>query len=175
MSGQYRPPSLRWSQLTTFSGTILSTTRFGALASAPGWTGDALACAPARDSNAALTLVSSSRMSQVSPDHHAPQFGVLVAGLDHQRHLGIPADVDDLLRLPVRGHVECAVPREVVHGHDMGEAVLVDGGQGGLLALPEERGLLVGAQPDLLSSVGRHSYPSPLMRASARAAVNLFR
>src|SRR5438270_11884210 len=35
-SGQYRPPSLRWSQLTTFSGTILSTTRLGALASAPG-------------------------------------------------------------------------------------------------------------------------------------------
>jgi len=48
---------LRWSQLTTFSGTILSTTRFGALASAPGWTGDALACAPARAANTALTLV----------------------------------------------------------------------------------------------------------------------
>src|SRR5438270_701541 len=28
-------------------------------------------------------------------DHHAPQFGVLVAGLDHQRHPGIAADVDD--------------------------------------------------------------------------------
>src|SRR5262245_32105834 len=42
LAGQYRPPSLRWSQLTTFSGTILSTTRFGALASALGWTGDAL-------------------------------------------------------------------------------------------------------------------------------------
>jgi hypothetical protein len=38
--------------------------RFGALASAPGWTGDALACVPARASNAALTLVSSSRISQ---------------------------------------------------------------------------------------------------------------
>src|SRR5436190_3944067 len=62
--GQYRPPSLRWSQLTTFSGTILSTTRFGALASAPGWTGDAFACAPVRPSNAALTLASSSRISQ---------------------------------------------------------------------------------------------------------------
>src|SRR5205814_4678669 len=33
-------------------------------------------------------------------DHHAPQLSVLVAGLDHQRHLGIAADVDDLLRLP---------------------------------------------------------------------------
>src|SRR5712691_7084407 len=106
------------------------------------------------------------------PDHHAPKFGVLVAGLDHQRHLRIPADVDDFLRLPVRGHVECAVPREVVHGHDMGEAVLVDGGQGRFLAFPEERGLLVGAQPDLLSSVGRHSCPSPLTRASARTAGN---
>src|SRR6185295_5929211 len=30
------------------------------------------------------------------PDHHAPQLGVFVAGLDHQRHLGIAADVDDL-------------------------------------------------------------------------------
>src|SRR6202035_2077643 len=98
--------------------------------------------------------------------------GVLVAGLDHQRHLGIPADVDDFLRLPVRGHVECTVPRVVVHGHDMREAVLVDGGQGGLLAFPEERDLLVGAQPDLLSSVGRHSCLSPLTRASARTAVN---
>jgi hypothetical protein len=38
----------------------------------------------------------------------------------------------------------------------MGEAVLVDGGQGGFLAFPEERSLLVGAQPDLLPSVGRH-------------------
>ena len=63
-AGQYRPPSLRWSQLTTFSGTILSTTRFGALANAPGWTGAPLACVPARASNASLTLVSSSRTSQ---------------------------------------------------------------------------------------------------------------
>src|SRR5207245_11263171 len=55
--GQYRPPSLRWSQLTPFSGTLLSTTRFGALASAPGWTGDAFACAPVRPSDAALTQI----------------------------------------------------------------------------------------------------------------------
>jgi hypothetical protein len=61
---QYRPPSLRWSQLTTFSGMILSTTRFGALACAPGWIGDGLACAAARPSNASLTLASSSRISQ---------------------------------------------------------------------------------------------------------------
>src|SRR4029453_3714157 len=63
-ASQYRPPSLRWSQLTTFSGATLSTTRFGPLAPAPGWPGAALACAPARASNAALTLTSSSRISQ---------------------------------------------------------------------------------------------------------------
>src|SRR4030095_2735207 len=63
-ASQYRPPSLRWAQLPTFSRATLSTTRFGALATAPGWTGDALACAPARASNAALTLTSSSRISQ---------------------------------------------------------------------------------------------------------------
>jgi hypothetical protein len=151
---------LLWSQLTTFSGTILSTTRFGALASAPGWTGDALAWASARAANAALTLVLGDLTAP--PDHHAPQLAVLVAGLDHQRHLGVAADVDDLLRLAVRGHVEGAVSREVVHGHDMREAVLVDGGRGGFLAFPEERGLLVGAQPDLLPSVGRHSWHAAL-------------
>src|SRR5438552_29579 len=64
LTRQYSPPSLRWSQLTTLSGMILSTTRFGALACAPGWTGDGLACAAARPSNAALTLASSSRISQ---------------------------------------------------------------------------------------------------------------
>ena len=49
----------------------------------------------------------------------------------------------------------------------MGEAVLVDGGQGGFLAFPEERGLLVGAQLDLLPSVGRHDqWPSALRRSS---------
>src|SRR5262249_38118944 len=96
------------------------------------------------------------------PDHHTPQLRVVVAGLDHQRHSGIAPDVDDLLRLAVRGHVERALPREVVHGDDVGEAVLVDGGQGGFLMLPKERGLLVGAQPDLLPSIGCHSCPSPL-------------
>src|SRR4029434_9130136 len=39
-------------------------------------------------------------------DHHAPELGVLVAGLDHQRHSRIATDVDDLLRLPVRRHVD---------------------------------------------------------------------
>src|SRR5262249_61594216 len=53
---QYRPPSLRWSQLTTFFGTVLSTTRLGALASAPGCTGAAFACAPARAAQAASML-----------------------------------------------------------------------------------------------------------------------
>src|SRR5215469_13904580 len=57
---QYRPPSLRWSQLTTFSGSILSTPRAGALCRALGSTADALSCAPARASNAARTLASSS-------------------------------------------------------------------------------------------------------------------
>src|SRR5262249_24285272 len=67
-----------------------------------------------------------------------------------------------VLRLHVRGHVERAVQREVVHGHDMGESVLVDGGQGGYLAFPEELGLLVGAQLDLVPSVGRHCPLTPI-------------
>src|SRR4030095_1795494 len=40
-------------------------------------------------------------------DHHAPQLGVLVAGLHHQRHPGITAGVEDLLRLTVR--VQCGL------------------------------------------------------------------
>src|SRR5262249_10586844 len=38
-------PTLRWSQLTTFSGTILSTTRLGALAAAPGFADAGFDCA----------------------------------------------------------------------------------------------------------------------------------
>src|SRR4029453_3074316 len=46
VADQYPPPSLRWSQLTTFSGVTLSTTRFGALAPPPGWARAAFPFAP---------------------------------------------------------------------------------------------------------------------------------
>jgi hypothetical protein len=47
----------------TVRETILSTTRFGALATAPGWGSDGFACASARDSNATFTASKSSRIS----------------------------------------------------------------------------------------------------------------
>src|SRR5262249_15285248 len=101
----------------------------------------------------------------VAANHHATQLGVGVTALHHQRHLGVALHVDDLLRLPVRGHVEGAVASEIVHRHDVGEAVLVDGGEGSLLALPEELSLLVRTQLDLLPSA-RHSRTPPLDLAS---------
>src|SRR5262249_53576902 len=52
-------------------------------------------------------------------DHDAAQLAVLVTGFDHHRHLGIAANVDDLLSLAVRGHIEGAVAGEVVHRHDV--------------------------------------------------------
>src|SRR5204862_1861857 len=67
-------------------------------------------------------------------------------------------DVDDLLCLPVRGHVEGAVPGEIVHRHDVSEPVLVDGRKRSLLVLPEERRLLLRTQLNLLASIGRHAW-----------------
>src|SRR5438093_6578909 len=93
----------------------------------------------------------------VAPDHRAAELSVRVAAFHHQRHLGVASDVHDLLRLPVRGHVESAVPGEVIHRHDVGEPVLVDGGKRSLLALPEEHGLLVWTELNLLTSVHRHA------------------
>src|SRR4029453_4986179 len=69
--------------------------------------------------------------------------------------------VGNLLRLFVPGHVEGAVPREKIHGPHGGKPVLVDGGQGRLLAFPEKRGLLVGTQLNLPASVDGHSCTSP--------------
>src|SRR5499427_2582416 len=94
-------------------------------------------------------------------NHDPPQLGVLVAGLHHERHLGVAPDVDDLLGLAVRGHVEGAIAGEVVHGYDVGEAIPIDRGEGGLLALPEERCLLVGAELDQLASIDGHLCSSP--------------
>src|SRR5687768_5991533 len=129
-SYQYRPPSLRWSQLTTFSGMILGTTRFGALACAPGWTGEGLACAAARPSNAVLTLASSSRISQrpriITPRSSAYSSPALIISAT----LGLRRMLTTFWALPVRGHVERAVPCEAVHGDH-------------ILAFPEERALLV--------------------------------
>src|SRR5215471_221635 len=102
-------------------------------------------------------------------NHDPPQLGVLVAGLHHERHLGVAPDVDDLLGFAVGGHVEDAVASEVVHGHHVGEAIPVDRREGGLLALPEERGLLVEAELDLLASIDGHPSSSPLsFRGPAR-------
>src|SRR5262245_31174583 len=103
-------------------------------------------------------------------NHDPPQLGVLVAGLHHERHLGVAPDVDDLLCLAVRGHEEGAVAGEIVHGHNVGEAVPVDRREGGFLAVPEERGLLVGAELDLPASIDRHLWSSPLsLREPARS------
>src|SRR5215470_338503 len=89
-------------------------------------------------------------------NHDPPQLGIIVASLHHQRHLGVAPDVDDLLGLAVRGHVEGAVAGEVVHGDDVREAVPIDRREGRLLALPEECGLLVGGELDLLAPIDGH-------------------
>src|SRR5207247_11014578 len=87
-----------------------------------------------------------------------------ITACHHLLHLRDASNVDYILSVPVQGHVEGAIASEIIHRHDVGEAVLVDGGKGSLLALPEERGLLVGTQLDLLASSARHSCTSPLGR-----------
>src|SRR6185295_4646477 len=51
-------------------------------------------------------------------DHHRAELGVLTPGLDHHPDPGISADIEHLLRLGVRGHIDGAIPGEKAHRHD---------------------------------------------------------
>src|SRR4029077_15682543 len=95
--------------------------------------------------------------------------GIGAACLDHQRDLRIAADVHDLLRLPVRGHVIGAVAHGKVHRHEMREPVLVERSERAFSVLAQERRLFVRCEANIRASWHRYSPISWLASLSIRA------
>src|SRR5690606_35261871 len=71
---------------------------------------------------------------------HPAQFGVVVARFDEAAHPGVAGQVPGLLRFGVRPEDDAAFVEAVEHGHQVGGAVGVDGGELELPSLFHERG-----------------------------------